>query len=164
MLAWRIIRILFVERTCRSSVRITIMNKRPEVRWAQGLGDGGGWSDWRPEWVQVLGSSWTGGPTLLSVLFVPSGEHIQLPGGSFGYTRREPLGVCVGIGAWNYPFQIACWKSAPALACGKNGLLFRLWATLFPWHDFTPALPPGELWGYTLFPFLFIFVYGKEES
>ncbi|KAF3823092.1 hypothetical protein GH733_010528 [Mirounga leonina] len=46
-----------------------------------------------------------------------AGEHIQLPGGSFGYTRREPLGVCVGIGAWNYPFQIACWKSAPALAC-----------------------------------------------
>lgn len=49
-----------------------------------------------------------------------AGEHIQLPGGSFGYTRREPLGVCVGIGAWNYPFQIACWKSAPALACGNR--------------------------------------------
>ncbi|XP_014385057.1 PREDICTED: 4-trimethylaminobutyraldehyde dehydrogenase-like [Myotis brandtii] len=51
-----------------------------------------------------------------------AGEHIQLPGGSFGYTRREPLGVCVGIGAWNYPFQIASWKSAPALACGKKEL------------------------------------------
>jgi betaine-aldehyde dehydrogenase len=25
------------------------------------------------------------------------------------YTRREPLGVCAGIGAWNYPAQIACW-------------------------------------------------------
>ena len=46
------------------------------------------------------------------------GQHIQLAGGSFAYTRREPLGVCVGIGAWNYPFQIAAWKSAPALACG----------------------------------------------
>ncbi|KAG8593558.1 hypothetical protein GDO81_000876, partial [Engystomops pustulosus] len=46
-----------------------------------------------------------------------AGQHVQLPGGSFGYTRREPLGVCVGIGAWNYPFQIACWKSGPALAC-----------------------------------------------
>ncbi|XP_051855060.1 4-trimethylaminobutyraldehyde dehydrogenase [Antechinus flavipes] len=52
------------------------------------------------------------------------GEHIQLPGGSFGYTRREPLGVCVGIGAWNYPFQIASWKSAPALACG-NAMVFK---------------------------------------
>uniref|UniRef100_A0A2K5Y8W0 Aldehyde dehydrogenase domain-containing protein n=1 Tax=Mandrillus leucophaeus TaxID=9568 RepID=A0A2K5Y8W0_MANLE len=53
-----------------------------------------------------------------------AGEHIQLPGGSFGYTRREPLGVCVGIGAWNYPFQIASWKSAPALACG-NAMVFK---------------------------------------
>jgi len=53
-----------------------------------------------------------------------AGEHIQLPGGSFGYTRREPLGVCVGIGAWNYPFQIACWKSAPALASG-NAMVFK---------------------------------------
>lgn len=51
-------------------------------------------------------------------LFV--GQHVQLPGGSFAYTRREPLGVCAGIGAWNYPFQIAAWKSAPALACGKE--------------------------------------------
>ncbi|XP_060096934.1 4-trimethylaminobutyraldehyde dehydrogenase-like isoform X2 [Heteronotia binoei] len=53
-----------------------------------------------------------------------AGQHTQLPGGSFAYTRREPLGVCVGIGAWNYPFQIACWKSAPALACG-NAMVFK---------------------------------------
>ncbi|XP_061551264.1 4-trimethylaminobutyraldehyde dehydrogenase B isoform X2 [Phycodurus eques] len=53
-----------------------------------------------------------------------AGQHVQLPGGSFAYTRREPLGVCVGIGAWNYPFQIAAWKSAPALACG-NTVVFK---------------------------------------
>ncbi|KAM9762705.1 4-trimethylaminobutyraldehyde dehydrogenase [Menidia menidia] len=53
-----------------------------------------------------------------------SGQHIQLPGGSFAYTRREPLGVCVGIGAFNYPFQIASCKSAPALACG-NAMVFK---------------------------------------
>uniref|UniRef100_A0ACB8F2N2 4-trimethylaminobutyraldehyde dehydrogenase n=1 Tax=Sphaerodactylus townsendi TaxID=933632 RepID=A0ACB8F2N2_9SAUR len=53
-----------------------------------------------------------------------AGQHVQLSGGSFAYTRREPLGVCVGIGAWNYPFQIACWKSAPALACG-NAMVFK---------------------------------------
>ena len=52
-----------------------------------------------------------------------AGEHIDL-GGNFAYTRREPLGVCAGIGAWNYPFQIACWKSAPALACG-NAMVFK---------------------------------------
>lgn len=59
--------------------------------------------------------------TKLTVVFFKfsSGQHVQLPGGSFAYTRREPLGVCVGIGAWNYPFQIASWKSAPALACGE---------------------------------------------
>ena len=45
-------------------------------------------------------------------------------GRDFYYTRREPLGVCAGIGAWNYPIQIACWKSAPALACG-NSMIFK---------------------------------------
>jgi len=51
------------------------------------------------------------------------GEHVDL-GNAFFYTRREPLGVCAGIGAWNYPLQIACWKSAPALACG-NAMIFK---------------------------------------
>lgn len=52
-----------------------------------------------------------------------TGEHIKL-GEDFVYTSREPLGVCVGIGAWNYPTQIACWKGAPALACG-NAMIFK---------------------------------------
>jgi betaine-aldehyde dehydrogenase len=30
----------------------------------------------------------------------------------------------VGIGAWNYPSQIACWKAAPALAFG-NAMVFK---------------------------------------
>ncbi|QPC87158.1 betaine-aldehyde dehydrogenase [Mesorhizobium sp. NBSH29] len=51
------------------------------------------------------------------------GDFIDL-GGPFAYTRREALGVCVGIGAWNYPIQIACWKSAPALAMG-NAMVFK---------------------------------------
>jgi betaine-aldehyde dehydrogenase len=51
------------------------------------------------------------------------GHHYDF-GKQFVYTRREPLGVCAGIGAWNYPFQIACWKSAPALACG-NSMIFK---------------------------------------
>jgi betaine-aldehyde dehydrogenase len=52
-----------------------------------------------------------------------TGETIPL-GGDFAYTLREALGVCVGIGAWNYPSQIACWKSAPALAMG-NAMVFK---------------------------------------
>lgn len=51
------------------------------------------------------------------------GEHVQL-GQDWAYTIREPLGVCVGIGAWNYPTQIAAWKGAPALACG-NTMVFK---------------------------------------
>jgi betaine-aldehyde dehydrogenase len=53
-----------------------------------------------------------------------AGEHLDLGSAAFGYTRREPLGVVAGIGAWNYPLQIACWKSAPALACG-NAMIFK---------------------------------------
>ena len=51
------------------------------------------------------------------------GETIDFPGG-FARMRREPLGVCVGIGAWNYPIQIAMWKSGLALACG-NSMIFK---------------------------------------
>jgi betaine-aldehyde dehydrogenase len=53
-----------------------------------------------------------------------AGEHIDLGAAAFGYTRREPLGIVAGIGAWNYPLQIACWKAAPALACG-NAMIFK---------------------------------------
>ena len=53
-----------------------------------------------------------------------TGEHVAVGGGDFVYTTREALGVCVGIGAWNYPTQIACWKAAPALACG-NSMIFK---------------------------------------
>ena len=52
-----------------------------------------------------------------------TGETADL-GGDFIYTRREPLGVCAGIGAWNYPMQIAAWKAAPALASG-NAFIFK---------------------------------------
>ena len=51
------------------------------------------------------------------------GESIDLPD-TLVYTRREPWGVCAGIGAWNYPIQIASWKAAPALACG-NAMVFK---------------------------------------
>ena len=53
-----------------------------------------------------------------------AGEHIDLGPQAFGYTRREALGVVAGIGAWNYPLQIACWKAAPALAFG-NAMIFK---------------------------------------
>jgi betaine-aldehyde dehydrogenase len=58
------------------------------------------------------------------VLQAAYGEHIDLGPEAFAYTRREPLGVVGGIGAWNYPIQIASWKTAPALAAG-NAMVFK---------------------------------------
>ncbi|MGY2575557.1 betaine-aldehyde dehydrogenase [Vibrio sp. C8] len=52
------------------------------------------------------------------------GEQQSLSESQFFYTRKEPLGICAGIGAWNYPIQIAMWKSAPALAAG-NAMIFK---------------------------------------
>lgn len=48
-----------------------------------------------------------------------NGETTQLRPDAWVYTRKEALGVCVGIGAWNYPLQIALWKAAPCLAAGN---------------------------------------------
>ena len=52
------------------------------------------------------------------------GQHFDLPPNAFAMVSREPVGVCAGIGAWNYPMQIAMWKSGPALACG-NTMVFK---------------------------------------
>ncbi|KAK2759310.1 hypothetical protein FQN54_002788 [Arachnomyces sp. PD_36] len=49
-----------------------------------------------------------------------NGESTQLREDAWVYTKKEPLGVCAGIGAWNYPIQIALWKSGPCLAAGNT--------------------------------------------
>ncbi|UQG62530.1 aldehyde dehydrogenase family protein [Marinobacter sp. M3C] len=41
----------------------------------------------------------------------------------FAYTRREPVGVVAAIIPWNFPFLMACWKIAPALAAGCTVIL-----------------------------------------
>ena len=48
-----------------------------------------------------------------------NGESFRLRPTASVTTSKEPLGVCAGIGAWNYPIQIALWKSAPCLAAGN---------------------------------------------
>ncbi|KAK0416071.1 hypothetical protein QR680_012281 [Steinernema hermaphroditum] len=56
-----------------------------------------------------------------------TGLQYELPGGPqqrFAYSRREPYGVVGAIGAWNYPFQTAVWKVAPALAAG-NAVVYK---------------------------------------
>ncbi len=41
----------------------------------------------------------------------------------FGYTLRQPVGVCAQIIPWNYPLMMAAWKLAPALAAGCTCVL-----------------------------------------
>lgn len=51
------------------------------------------------------------------------GETIPVDGGNLVYTLPEPVGVCGQIVPWNYPLLMACWKVAPALACGCTVVL-----------------------------------------
>lgn len=77
-----------------------------------------------------------------------NGETTQLRPDAWVYTTKAPLGVCAGIGAWNYPIQIALWKSAPCLAAG-NCMVYKP-SEFTPLHAlklaeiYTEAgLPPG---------------------
>ncbi|CAL3966579.1 unnamed protein product [Diplocarpon coronariae] len=77
-----------------------------------------------------------------------NGETTQLRPNAWIYTKKEALGVCAGIGAWNYPIQIALWKSAPCLAAG-NCMVYKP-SEVTPLHGqilaqvFTEAgVPPG---------------------
>jgi betaine-aldehyde dehydrogenase len=56
-------------------------------------------------------------------LLMPNGETIPVARGGFDFTLRQPLGVIACIVPWNFPFAIACWKVAPALAAGNAVLL-----------------------------------------
>ena len=47
------------------------------------------------------------------------GQTIPVARGGFDFTLRQPMGVVAGIVPWNFPFPIACWKVAPALAAGN---------------------------------------------
>ncbi|MGZ8801392.1 MAG: aldehyde dehydrogenase family protein [Mycobacterium sp.] len=49
-----------------------------------------------------------------------TGEYID---GVTSGIRREPVGVCGQITPWNYPFMMAAWKWAPAIAAGNTLVL-----------------------------------------
>jgi acyl-CoA reductase-like NAD-dependent aldehyde dehydrogenase len=48
------------------------------------------------------------------------GATIPVSARGASVTFREPLGVCALIVPWNFPFAIATWKIAPALAMGNT--------------------------------------------
>jgi acyl-CoA reductase-like NAD-dependent aldehyde dehydrogenase len=51
------------------------------------------------------------------------GETLNLREGAFTFTLRQPLGVVGAIVPWNFPFLLASWKIAPALAAGNTVVL-----------------------------------------
>ncbi len=68
-----------------------------------------------------------------------SGETLPVAAEGFDYTIRVPMGVVACIVPWNFPFLMACWKVAPALATG-NAVVLKP-ASLTP----LSALALGEL-------------------
>jgi acyl-CoA reductase-like NAD-dependent aldehyde dehydrogenase len=67
------------------------------------------------------------------------GQTIPVARGGFDFTLRQSMGVVAAIVPWNFPFPIACWKAAPALAAGNCVVLKP--ASLSP----LTALRLGEL-------------------
>jgi betaine-aldehyde dehydrogenase len=51
------------------------------------------------------------------------GETIPVADRGLDFTLREPIGVVGLIVPWNFPFLIASWKVAPALAAGNTVIL-----------------------------------------
>jgi betaine-aldehyde dehydrogenase len=78
------------------------------------------------------------------------GQTIPVARGGFDFTLRQPMGVVAAIVPWNFPFPIACWKAAPALAAGncvvlKPASLSPLTALLLGQLAHEAGLPPGAL-------------------
>jgi betaine-aldehyde dehydrogenase len=64
--------------------------------------------------------------------------------------RREPVGVCAQVAPWNYPFWMAIWKVAPALAAGNSVVIKPASATPLTTIRLAEiageaGLPPGVL-------------------
>ena len=55
--------------------------------------------------------------------FAVGGETPPVSGPFFGYTIRQPVGVCALIVPWNFPLMLTAWKVAPALACGNTVII-----------------------------------------
>ena len=78
------------------------------------------------------------------------GQIIPVAKGGFDFTLRQPMGVIAAIVPWNFPFPIACWKAAPALAAGncvvlKPASLSPLTALLLGEIAHAAGLPAGVL-------------------
>jgi len=78
------------------------------------------------------------------------GQTLPVGRGGFDFTLRQSMGVVAAIVPWNFPFPIACWKAAPALAAGncvilKPASLSPLTALKLGQLAHEAGLPPGVL-------------------
>src|SRR3989449_6873611 len=78
------------------------------------------------------------------------GQTIPAARGGFEFTLVQPMGVVAAIVPWNFPFPIACWKAAPALAASNTVLLkpasqSPLTAIYLGKLAHEAGLPPGTL-------------------
>jgi len=78
------------------------------------------------------------------------GQTIPVARGGFDFTLRQPMGVVAAIVPWNFPFPIASWKVAPALAAGncvvlKPASLSPLTALKLGEFAHSAGLPAGVL-------------------
>jgi betaine-aldehyde dehydrogenase len=78
------------------------------------------------------------------------GQTLPVARGGFDFTLRQPMGVVACIVPWNFPFPIACWKAAPALAAGncvvlKPASVSPLTALALGELAHRAGLPPGVL-------------------
>jgi betaine-aldehyde dehydrogenase len=78
------------------------------------------------------------------------GQTLPVARGGFDFTLRQSMGVVACIVPWNFPFPIACWKAAPALAAGncvvlKPASLSPLTALALGEIAHGAGLPPGVL-------------------
>jgi len=78
------------------------------------------------------------------------GQTLPVSRGGFDFTLRQPMGVVAAIVPWNFPFPIACWKVAPALAAGncvvlKPASISPLTALKLGELAHAAGLPPGVL-------------------
>jgi acyl-CoA reductase-like NAD-dependent aldehyde dehydrogenase len=78
------------------------------------------------------------------------GRTIPARSEAFTFTLREPVGVVAAIVPWNFPFLLASWKVAPALAAGcavivKPATQTPLTALEMGRIGLEAGLPPGVL-------------------
>jgi betaine-aldehyde dehydrogenase len=96
--------------------------------------------------------------------FAGAARHLQglaaaeYMAGHTSFVRREPIGVCGAVTPWNYPFMMAIWKYAPALAAGNTMVLKP--------SDTTPVttLLMAEIMAEYLPPGVFNVVCGDRET